>query len=115
MVQFGDQVYALPEAMVDYKGLKVVRPGLHLGTLKKNRMEPSHALALSLNREQACQCYDMKTGEEISRYLKGETLQTEEPAENGWVLMLADGYSLGWAKRVGTTLKNHYPKGLRKP
>lgn len=115
VVQFGDQVYALPETMVDYKGLKVVRPGLHLGTLKKSRMEPSHALALSLNREQACQCYDMKTGEEISRYLKGETLQTEEPAENGWVLMLADGYSLGWAKRVGTTLKNHYPKGLRKP
>lgn len=115
VVQFGDQVYALPEAMVDYRGLKVVRPGLHLGTLKKNRMEPSHALALSLNREQACQCRDMKNGEEISRYLRGEALQTEEPAENGWVLMLADGYSLGWAKRVGTTLKNHYPKGLRKP
>lgn len=115
VVQFGDQVYALPETMVDYRGLKVVRPGLHLGTLKKNRMEPSHALALSLNRDQACQCHEMKNGNEISRYLRGETLQTEEPAENGWVLMLADGYSLGWAKRVGTTLKNHYPKGLRKP
>ena len=34
--------------MPGVKGLKVLRPGLHLGTLKKNRFEPTHALALAL-------------------------------------------------------------------
>ncbi|WP_334294509.1 methyltransferase RsmF C-terminal domain-like protein [Roseburia sp. AM51-8] len=24
-----------------------------------------------------------------------------------------DGYALGWGKLTGTTMKNHYPKGLR--
>ena len=28
--------------------------------------------------------------------------------------MLAEDYSLGWVKQVGETLKNHYPKGLRR-
>ena len=27
---------------------------------------------------------------------------------------LADGYPLGWGKRTGDVVKNHYPKGLRK-
>ena len=44
-VMFGDQLYLLPGEMPDLKGLKVLRPGLHMGTVKKNRFEPSHALA----------------------------------------------------------------------
>ena len=45
---FGDNLYRMPERMPGLKGLKVLRPGLHLGTLKKNRFEPAHALALAL-------------------------------------------------------------------
>lgn len=111
----GDQVYAVPRQMADYQGLRVLRPGLHLGTIKKNRFEPSHALALYLKPSQVLRHYDCDAqGEEILRYLKGETLQTDTLQENGWVLVTADGYSVGWAKLVGTTLKNHYPKGLRR-
>jgi NOL1/NOP2/fmu family ribosome biogenesis protein len=29
-------------------------------------------------------------------------------------LILVDGVSLGWGKLAGGTMKNHYPKGLRK-
>ncbi len=36
-------------------------------------------------------------------------------AEDGWTLITVEGYSLGWAKITGGILKNHYPKGLRKP
>lgn len=114
-VLFGEQIYAVPRQMVDYQGLKVLRPGLHLGTVKKNRFEPSHALALYLKPSQVQQHYDCTaSGDEILRYLKGETLQTDMPGKNGWVLITVDGYSIGWAKLVGTTLKNHYPKGLRR-
>ena len=48
-MKFGDNIYLMPENMPDVKGLKVLRPGLHVGTLKKNRFEPSHALALTLS------------------------------------------------------------------
>lgn len=49
-LKFGDQLYLAPKGMPSVKGLKVLRPGLHLGTVKKNRMEPSHALALALKK-----------------------------------------------------------------
>lgn len=35
-LRFGDQLYLLPPQMVSLKGLKVLRPGLHIGTIKKN-------------------------------------------------------------------------------
>ena len=33
-LRFGDQLYLLPPQMVSLKGLKVLRPGLHIGTVK---------------------------------------------------------------------------------
>lgn len=41
-LRFGDQLYLLPPQMVSLKGLKVLRPGLHIGTIKKNRFEPAY-------------------------------------------------------------------------
>ena len=81
----GDQAYAVPQQMVDCQGLKVLRPGLHLGTIKKNRFEPSHALALYLKPSQVLRHYDCDAqGEEIMQYLKGETLQTDT-LQKQWV------------------------------
>lgn len=111
-IKFGDQLYLVPEEMPSLKGLKVLRPGLHLGTLKKNRFEPSHALALALNRD--CVNHSVSypaDSYEIKAYLNGQTLNHE--GEKGWYLVNADGYSIGWAKLAGNVLKNHYPKGLR--
>ena len=48
---FGDQLYLSPNDMPSADGLKVMRPGLHLGTMKKGRFEPSHSLALFLRKE----------------------------------------------------------------
>jgi len=122
---FGEELYMVPPEMVDMKGLKVLRAGLDLGTVKKNRFEPSHGLALYLKKQMVTQWVCLPgDGELIQRYLRGEIIDTEQLKEdgcdsrlekNGWVLMLVDGCSIGWAKLVGTTLKNHYPKGLRRP
>ena len=35
LLAFGDNLYRMPERMPGVKGLKVLRPGLHLGTMKK--------------------------------------------------------------------------------
>ena len=100
--------------MPSTKGLKVLRPGLHLGTMKKNRFEPSHALALALTPADVLHSYDMAgDSSEVRAYLNGQTLAAD--GEKGWYLMTVDGYSIGWGKLAGSMVKNHYPKGLRIP
>ena len=112
-ILFGEQLYAIPENMPALKGLKVLRPGLHLGTLKKKRFEPSHALALSLKQDEVLRSWNLESGtREVKQYLSGQTFQAE--GEKGWYLILVDGYSIGWGKLAGGIMKNHYPKGLRK-
>ena len=112
-LKFGDQLYLIPEGMPSVKGLKVLRPGLHLGTLKKNRFEPSHALALSMRPEEAVHVVNLeRDSREVRGYLNGETFSYD--GEKGWYLVTVDGYSIGWGKLVGGVMKNHYPKGLRK-
>lgn len=112
-ILFGEQLYQLPDGMPDLSGLRVLRPGLHLGTIKKNRLEPAHALALALRPDQVRRSVDYPADSvEIRTYLGGGTLPCD-PSEKGWVLVCVDGFSLGWAKAAGGSLKNHYPKGLR--
>ncbi len=110
---FGDQMYLSPEDMPGTSGLKVMRPGLHLGTIKKDRFEPSHALALYLNGNEVINTKDFSSeSEDIKSYLNGQTLRVDLSGK-GWTLITVDGYSIGWAKAAGGMLKNHYPKGLR--
>ena len=112
LVRFGEQLYLLPEGAPSLKGLRALRPGLHLGTLKKNRFEPAHGLALALGRKEAQRYVELGDLRQAVRYLGGETFATEE--ENGWCLLGIDGFTLGWGKAAGGIMKNHYPKGLRK-
>ena len=109
-VTFGDTLYWMPPQMPALHRLRVLRPGLELGTLKKDRFEPSHALALWLKH---CKNEISLSPEskELAAYLHGEAIPC---AERGWCLVKAGAYSLGWGKGDGNQLKNHYPKGLRK-
>ena len=112
-LRFGEQLYLAPEETPLLRGLKVLRPGLHLGTVKKNRFEPSHALALILKPEDVVHAVRLDTeGRQVKDYLNGLTFPAE--GEKGWYLICADGCSLGWGKLAGGIMKNHYPKGLRK-
>ncbi len=111
-VLFGDQLYIVPDEMLSLKNLKVIRPGWHLGTIKKNRFEPSHALALSLSREEVKYTRSLaKNSQEIFAYLNGQAIQAQGP--KGWYLIEVDQFSIGWGKLTDQVLKNHYPKGLR--
>ena len=112
-LRFADQLYLAPEQLPSLDGLRVLRPGLHLGTLKKGRFEPSHAMALAMSPKQALRTHSVsaKRGD-AQEWIKGMTLPAE--GEKGWYLVTVDGYSLGWGKLSGGILKNHYPKGLRR-
>ena len=95
--------------MPELRGLKVIRPGLELGQLLKNRFEPAHALALWLKTAASVADFPVDSPE-IAAYLSGQTIAAPQ---TGWTLITVDGLSLGWAKGSGGVLKNHYPKGLR--
>lgn len=117
-LMFGENLYLVPEVMPGLMGLKVLRPGLHLGSAKKDRFEPSHALALALKKSDVRQSVEVGSEDLALRYLRGETLRAEDLEEpnipaKGWVLVTTGGMSLGFAKAAGGMLKNHYPKGLR--
>lgn len=111
IIAFGEQLYYVPEDMVELSGLKVVRPGLHLGTNKKNRFEPSHALALNLKASDVKNVIELDL-EDAKRYMQGNPVECNGDIK-GWALVTVDGYSMAWAKCSGGTAKNHYPKGLR--
>jgi len=112
-IQFGEQLYLLPPNSPDLNRLRVVRPGLHLGALKKGRFEPGHALALALQPNEMGQSLSFSgDSEQILRYLKGESLMSESE-QKGWTVICVDGYPLGWGKVANGQIKNHYPKGLR--
>lgn len=109
-VLFGQSLYWAPENMPDIRGIRVLRPGLELGEVKKDRFQPAHALALWLKT--AKNTWDVTAeSKDTAAYMHGETI----PASvSGWCLVTVDGYSIGWGKGDGKVLKNHYPKGLRR-
>ncbi|MEK3866137.1 RsmB/NOP family class I SAM-dependent RNA methyltransferase [Paenibacillus sp. FSL H7-0716] len=116
---FGESLYLLPESfngnlhtgLLD--GLRIPRAGLHIAHLKKNRIEPAHALAMALQPLQASRSFDLSSeGPEIHAWLRGESLPV--PSElHGWTLVTLDGLPISWGKASLGQLKNHLPKGLR--
>ncbi|WP_018755780.1 RsmF rRNA methyltransferase first C-terminal domain-containing protein [Paenibacillus terrigena] len=123
LVRYGQHVYMSPVGQDRLTGLKVVRPGFFIGTLKKNRFEPSHPLATALHHQEVVRRIDLQSStDEAVRYLKGETLSipvervqlaNEKVAAKGYVLICIDGYSVGWGKWIDGMLKNEYPAGWR--
>ena len=109
-VTFGPSLYWAPADMPEIRGVKVLRPGLELGELKKDRFEPAHALALWLMTCANVQDYSADS-KESADYLHGQVVPS---GKRGWCLVSLDGYSIGWGKGDGKVLKNHYPKGLRR-
>lgn len=106
--RYGDGLYLLPEEMPETGGLRVLRSGWFLGTLKKGRFEPSQAFAMGLKKEEALRAADflLEDGRTL-RYLKGETVEAD--VQDGWTLVCVDGFPLGWAKAQKGRLKNKYP------
>ncbi len=109
-VMFGETLYWTPEGMPDIRRLKVLRPGLELGTVKKGRFEPAHALALWLKTCANVESFEADS-QEIAQFMHGNVIPS---AKRGWCLVCAGDYSIGWGKGDGNVLKNHYPKGLRR-
>lgn len=118
--QVGSYLYAIPEAasalLLALEGLHIIHPGWWLGSIhagQRPRFEPAHALALGLNKEQACLVADLSLDDPaVLAYLRGESLRSST-VPDGWGLVTVDGFPLGWGKSSQNTIKNYYPHGLR--
>ncbi len=112
LVERKGQVFIVPDQSPDFSWLNVVRPGFPLGTDVRGRFEPAHALVLGVAPTAARRRLDLtRQDPRLPQFLRGETLVSDGP--DGWLPITVDGFALGWGKRVGSTIKNHYPKGLR--
>ncbi len=74
----GDYLYLVDRDLPDLKGLKVLRKGLFLGEIKKNRFEPSHALAMALSIDDVKYAVNLDLeDEDLAKYIRGEAISLE--------------------------------------
>ena len=106
----GDALLAAPD-LPPLNGVTVLRAGVQLGALKGRVFAPDHALALALANPLTFPHLDLTRQQALS-YQRGETLPC---GQTGYLLACYQGLSLGFGKASGGQMKNHYPKGLRRP
>lgn len=103
--------YLSLKPMIDLER-NIIRTGIYLGELKKDRFEPSHNLYRSNelidNYKYSCDLND----EEYEKFIKG--LEIKKELNDNYYLVTYKGLSLGFGKISNGILKNKYPKGLRR-
>ena len=131
-------VYLINDVDRDLSKLRIMRNGICIGEMKKNRFEPSHSLAMALKTKEVNNYINLKyDSSSIKKYISGDVIDlinidesdiisisingysdTENIKSNdlksSWVLVLIEGVSIGWSKESRGILKNKYPKGLRR-
>uniref|UniRef100_UPI003FF0E8B9 RsmB/NOP family class I SAM-dependent RNA methyltransferase n=1 Tax=Catenibacterium mitsuokai TaxID=100886 RepID=UPI003FF0E8B9 len=112
IIENNGHLYAIKKNFPELKGIRVLRNGLYLGEVRKNRFIPSYSLALTLTKEDVIRSYDYSCdSEEIKKYIHGETL--EGTGNKGFGVIFVDGYPLSFYKE-SNQVKNLFPKGLRR-
>ncbi len=106
----GHTVYHQAPRLPDLAGLRLLSPGAALAERQGKLWKPAHALALICQPRQVVSL-DV---EEAFRFQQGHPLSVDS-AMSGWASPSLEGWPLGWGKATGGILKNHYPKGLRRP
>lgn len=108
-----NHIYAILPQFPELKGIRVLRNGFYLGECKKNRFEPSLALALTLQINDVKQFYRFhENDQEVAQYLHGETI--EGSTQKGYGIIFVEDYPLSFYKESNHQAKNLYPKGLRR-
>ncbi|MCC8050611.1 MAG: RsmB/NOP family class I SAM-dependent RNA methyltransferase [Clostridiales bacterium] len=120
--QIGEQCLLVPPYHLP-GGIRYLRTGLLLGTLKRGRFEPSQALAMMLDASCFDAVLDLSCRDDrVIRYLKGETLELSEEelavlaqkqSADKTVLICVDGHGLGWGKLANGSIRNKFYPGWR--
>ncbi len=114
LASIGDQFLLLPKVPLPIlRGLNVRRAGILLGRERKGRLEPEHALFMTLAPGNLQHCLMLShDSPELKAFLRGEQILASDKLP-GYAAVAVDGVITGFGKCSGGFLKNHYPKGLR--
>lgn len=109
-----DKIIILPKNYnFDVKGLQILRAGIVLGELVKNRIEPHHSAFMAAKKENCNSVVDFDvSSKEISAFLHGEEIAVADNVK-GYTAVCVNGITTGFGKASNSRLKNKYPKGLR--
>ena len=118
---FGDNINVIGEKVIilpknynfNVSGLKVLRAGVILGEIVKNRIEPHHSAFMAAKKEQCKSSVDFDVNDlKIKAFLHGE--EVEVPLDTrSYTAVCVNGITTGFGKASNGRLKNKYPKGLR--
>lgn len=110
-MQLQDKVYAKQTPFIKLKKVRIIRQGIFVGDIMKNRIEPhQHFYTSSLLEPYYQVRYDMDE-EQCRSYLQGNLLQV--PNYKGYVTLTYHNHPIAFGKGDGMVIKNKYPKGLR--
>jgi NOL1/NOP2/sun family putative RNA methylase len=108
-----DDLYITPMDPKLWSDLRVLRPGLWVASLRHNKINPDHALAMTLKPEDVQRHVKLSVDDpNLRNYLDGS--QWYETGEDGFILVSVAGFPLGWAKRLDNKLRSRYPVHLRR-
>ena len=124
LLNFNNHLYLAPQNTPNLDKLKIQMAGLYLGEIDKNKIFiPSHNLALALKpvntlfntpyNQPTTTKYIELNENQLRNYINGLTIDADTNL-TGWTLITYNNNSVGWGKIVNSTIKNHYPKYLRK-
>lgn len=109
-----DKIIVLPQNYnFDVKGLQILRAGVILGEIVKNRIEPHHSAFTAAKKENCKSAVDFDVNSKgIAAYLHGEEIAVPQDVK-GYTAVCVNGITTGFGKASNSRLKNKYPKGLR--
>ncbi|MBF0579123.1 RsmF rRNA methyltransferase first C-terminal domain-containing protein [Erysipelotrichaceae bacterium RD49] len=107
----GVQVYGMNHPFLTLKKGKVLRQGVQIGELIKNRFEPAHAFYLSKSVARKGRAKTETTLEQMNSFYHGEQLNMEAP--KGFRALCYRGIPYGFGKSSQSRVTNKLPKGLR--
>lgn len=91
--------------------LNIVSSGVQIGEVKHNYFIPNHNVFTAYGKYFKNKVNLNLDDNRVMKYLHGEEIQYD--CENGYGVLMVDGYPIGGFKASNGNLKNHYPKGLR--
>lgn len=104
-----DKVYLMKANFLDFKNIKVLRQGVYVGDIIKNRFEPAHAFYMTSDLKYLNKI-DVSL-EQMDNFMHG--LEIEAESKKGYTALCFNGICFGFGKSDGKRIKNKIPKGLR--
>lgn len=112
IIKLGDGLSAVPcetdEYLNIYRDLKIVKAGTKILTVRNNKYQPSHELALSPGiRKNAFPENEINLSEALS-FMKRDNFMLRN-APKGWNIVTYNGNNLAFVNNIGTRVNNYFP------